>query len=54
LKKQTIRKTIGVLGMVLDHAGRSTDNPLRDRMIVKMPRETRQQMQPPTADHRPR
>ena len=51
LKKATIRKTIGVLGMVLDHAGRSTDNPVRDRMIVKMPREVRHQVQPPTADH---
>jgi hypothetical protein len=51
LKKATIRKTIGVLGMILDHAGRSTDNPARDRMIVKMPREARHQVQPPTADH---
>jgi integrase len=32
-------------------AGRSTDNPVRDRMIVKMPHEQRQQVQPPTADH---
>jgi integrase len=51
LKKATIRKTVGVLGMILDHAGRSTDNPVRDRMIVKMPREERHQVQPPTADH---
>jgi integrase len=32
-------------------AGRSTDNPVRDRMIVKMPREERHQVQPPTAEH---
>jgi integrase len=51
LRKQTIRKNVGVLGMVLDHAGRSTDNPVRDRMIVKMPHEERRQVQPPTADH---
>jgi len=51
LRKQTIRKTISVLGMVLDHAGRSTDNPVRDRMIVKMPREEKRQVQPPTAEH---
>jgi integrase len=51
LRKHTIRKTVSVLGMILDHAGRSTDNPVRDRMIVKMPREERRQVQPPTADH---
>ena len=37
--------------MILDHAGRSTDNPTRDRMIVKMPGEERHQVQPPTAEH---
>jgi integrase len=50
LKKQTIRKTISVLAMVLDHAG-IQPNPARDRLTVKMPREARQQVQPPTADH---
>jgi integrase len=51
LRKHTIRKTTSVLGMILDHAGRSTDNPVRDRMIVKMPREERRQVEPPTAAH---
>lgn len=50
LKKQTIRKTVSALAMVLDHAG-VKPNPARDRVIVKMPREERQQVQPPTADH---
>ena len=50
LKKQTIRKNIGVWGMVLDHAG-VQPNPARDRLIVKMPREERRQVQPPAADH---
>ncbi len=50
LKKQTIRKTVSVLAMVLDHAG-VQPNPARDRLTVKMPREERRQVQPPTADH---
>jgi integrase len=50
LRKQTIRKTVSVLAMVLDH-GRVTPNPARDRLTVKMPREERRQVQPPTADH---
>ena len=50
LKKQTISKTISTLAMILDHAG-IQPNPARDRLIVKMPREQRQQVQPPTADH---
>jgi len=37
-KKQTIRKTVSVLAMVLDHA-RIEPNPARDRLTVKMPRE---------------
>ena len=50
LKKQTIRKTVSVLAMALDHA-RVQPNPARDRLTVKMPREERRQVQPPTADH---
>jgi integrase len=50
LKKATIRKNVSVLAMVLDHAG-IQPNPARDRLIVKMPREERHQVQPPTADH---
>jgi integrase len=50
LKKQTIRKTVSVLAMVLDH-GRIEPNPARDRLTVKMPREERRHVEPPTADH---
>jgi integrase len=47
-KKQTIRKTVSVLAMVLDH-GRIQPNPARDKLTVKMPREERHELQPPTA-----
>jgi integrase len=50
LKKQTIRKTVSVLAMVLDHA-RIQPNPARDRLTVKLPREERRHVQPPTAEH---
>jgi integrase len=50
LRKQTIRKTVSVLAMVLDHA-RVQPNPARDRLTVKMPREERRQVEPPTAAH---
>jgi integrase len=50
MKKQTIRKTVSVLAMLLDH-GRIDPNPARDRLTVKMPREEKRQVQPPTADH---
>ena len=49
LKKQTIRKTVSALAMVLDHAG-VKPNPARDRVIVKMPRKSvnRCNRRPPT------
>jgi len=50
LKKQTIRKTVSVLAMVLDH-GRVQPNPARDRLTVKLPREERCELRPPTAEH---
>jgi integrase len=50
LRKQTIRKTVSVLAMVLDH-GRVQPNPARDKLTVRMPREERRELQPPTADH---
>jgi integrase len=49
LRKQTIRKTVSVLGMVLDHAG-VDPNPARDK-IVKLPREEKRHLQPPEAEH---
>jgi integrase len=50
LKKQTIRKTVSVLAMVFDHA-RVQPNPARDKLTVKMPREERRELHPPTAEH---
>jgi integrase len=50
LKKQTIRKTVSVLAMVLDHA-RLQPNPARDRLTIKLPREERRHVQPPAAEH---
>jgi integrase len=50
LKKHTIRKTVSVLAMVCDHAG-IRDNPARDKLTVKLPREERRHVQPPTAEH---
>jgi integrase len=50
LKKQTIRKTVSVLAMVLDHA-RVQPNPARDKLTVKLPREDRRELRPPTAEH---
>jgi integrase len=49
LKKQTIRKTVSVLAMILDHEG-VAPNPARDKM-VKLPREERRIVEPPTAAH---
>jgi integrase len=50
LKKQTIRKTVSVLAMVLDF-GRVTPNPARDKLTVRLPREQRRELNPPTAEH---
>ena len=50
LKKQTIRKTVSVLAMVLDHE-RIQPNPARDKLTVKLPREERRELNPPTAAH---
>jgi integrase len=50
LKKQSIRKTLGVGAMVCDHA-RVQPNPFRDKQAVKLPREERRIVQPPTAEH---
>jgi integrase len=50
LRKQTIRKTLSVLAMVLDHAG-VQPNSARDKLTVKLPREERRELHPPTAEH---
>jgi hypothetical protein len=49
-KRATVRKTVLALGMVFDHAG-IEPNPARDKRTVKLPKETREEMKPPTADH---
>jgi len=48
--RETIRKTVTVLAMVLDYAGVSP-NPARDRVHVRLPREERPEIQPPSAEH---
>lgn len=50
LKRESIRKTIATLAMVFDYAG-VAPNPARDKLTVKLPRETRREPKPPTADH---
>ena len=49
LRKQTIRKTVSVLAMILDHHG-VQPNPARDPR-VKLPREDRRELNPPSAEH---
>jgi integrase len=49
LRKQTIRKTTSVLAMILDHHG-IQPNPARDPR-VKLPREKKRELTPPSAEH---
>lgn len=49
-KRATIRKSLTYLAQVLDHAG-IQPNPARDRIQVKLPREEREELEPPTASH---
>jgi integrase len=48
--RETIRNTVTVLSMVFDFAA-VTPNPARDRVRVRLPREERPEIQPPTAEH---
>ena len=48
--RETIRKTVTVLAMVFDHVA-VNPNPARDRVRVRLPREERPEIQPPTAAH---
>src|SRR5262249_35933142 len=59
-KRESIRKTTTALAMVLDLAGAplcgrdsrgAAVNAARDRVVVKLPREEPEQLEPPTADH---
>lgn len=48
-KRETIRKTLTALAQVLEYAG-VKDNPARDRVHVRLPRQEREEPTPPTAD----
>jgi integrase len=48
--RETIRKTVTAIAMTLDYAG-VTPNPARNHLIVKLPREEPEELNPPTADH---
>lgn len=50
-KRETVRKTLLAGAMVLDFAGRTADNPFRDRVTVRLPREEKAEIAPPTAEH---
>jgi integrase len=48
-KRETIRKSLTALAQVLDYAG-IKDNPARDRVHIRLPRQEREEPAPPTAD----
>ncbi len=48
-RRETIRKSVGVLAQVLDFAG-VKENPARNRVQVRLPREEREEPSPPSAD----
>lgn len=47
-KRETIRRSVTVLAQVLDFAG-VKENPARDRVTVRLPREEREEPTPPSA-----
>jgi integrase len=49
-KRETVRKSLLALAMVLDHASVSP-NPARDKVAVRLPREDKVEIVPPTAEH---
>jgi integrase len=49
-KRATIEKTLQTLAMVLDDLGLDP-NPARDRRKVRLPREDKRELEPPSADH---
>jgi len=49
-KRETIRKAVNALAMVLDYAG-ITPNPARDKVTVKLPRGDTEEVNPPSAEH---
>jgi integrase len=54
LRKQTIRKTVSVLAMVLDHAGVAPNPARSDKSSgyrIRLPHEDKRHVEPPTAAH---
>jgi integrase len=49
-KRETIRKAVSALAMVLDFEG-VTPNPARDRVQVRLPRGDSEEPNPPTGEH---
>lgn len=49
-KRESIRKVVNAVAMVLDHAG-VVPNPARDRVRIRLPREQRPENAPPAAKH---
>jgi len=49
-KRESIRKVVNAVAMVLDHAG-VAPNPARDRVRIRLPREQRPEIAPPAAAH---
>jgi integrase len=50
LARESIRKTVTTLAMVFDYVA-VVPNPARDRVTVKLPRESKAEINPPTAEH---
>ncbi len=50
-KRETIRKRLLVGGMILDFAGVTTGNPFRDKITVRLPREAKAEIAPPSSEH---
>lgn len=48
--RESLRKSLTVLAMILDHEG-INPNPARDRTRIRLPREEPEEPEPPTAEH---
>src|SRR5580765_1114598 len=48
--RETVRKSLLALAMILDHEG-VRPNPARDKVKVRLPRQERPEIVPPTAEH---
>jgi integrase len=50
-RRETIRKTLLAGAMIFDYVGIVADNPFRDRIAVRLPREEKTEIVPPSAEH---